>query len=296
VSRNNELSRYGPNPEYSDDEDVDRIGAQHKKVLITFDKAWNTLTSLEDVSSFMESNSGFAECLDKQDSDEGRSLLHTIARPQTFEKRKLLFKWLMKTFPELYLLEDHNAGRTVLSGAIRQKQENRKRPQFVKFFVQEFPEEAAKLVREEKTLIHDLLPLAGSCARALLPHLSPETMMEKDSKGNTILHLASRYNHIYNEESDRTEEQLQFIEELIKRCPESLKATNKAGESAYQHRVTTYRLSNPNIEESDFRRPLHADRITNLLKDHYMHMEHRDDTIRLLHGSVQGKLKEFGSA
>jgi len=72
-----------------------------------------------------------------------------------------------------------------------------------------------------------------------------------------------------------------------------LKETNKKSLSPYQHRVATFQECDDkklDKKQEDCRKvPLQDDPVAMLLKDKYMHLDNRDETIKYLHGDSQGK-------
>ena len=135
-------------------------------------------------------------------------------------QRRDLFRWLMAEYPELYKEEDET-GMTVLSWTIQrasrrilEKGKVGIKPEiqlanmyFIKFFVGEFPKETSVLLRKEPALLHQLLPMIKgdeSCLE-LLRYLDRDTVLLRDDKGNTVLHLAAQYQYMCNEDATSKE-------------------------------------------------------------------------------------------
>ena len=232
-------------------------------------------------------------------------MILTAKSQSAMVQRRDLFRWLMTEYPELYKEEDET-GMTVLSWTIqrasRKIQEKGKvgiKPEiqyanmyFVKFFVGEFPKETSVLLRKEPALLHQLLPMVrgdGSCLK-LLRYLDKDTVLLRDDKGNTVLHLAAQYQYMCNEHAASKGPMKELIGILLSKCPEALTATNTDSLSPYQHRVATFRKHNSHLIPEGCREvPLQGDPIALLLKDRYMHLDNREETIKYLHGDSQGK-------
>ncbi|KAF8544885.1 hypothetical protein BDD12DRAFT_373383 [Trichophaea hybrida] len=298
------------NGSFADDEDT--ITDCHRDILRLFDgRGWKPLEAnvdpKDEVLALINKSAERAmlrNSLNKYGL-ERRTLLHTIltAKSQSaMTQRRDLFRWLMAEYPELYK-EEEETGMTVLSWAIqRASREIRKdgkagiKPEiqqanmyFVKFFVGEFPEQTSELLRKETSLIHQLLPMIrgnDSCLK-LLYYLDRDTVMLQDSKGNTVLHLAVEYKYMCNEDPTSRLKMKELIKILLNKCPDALIATNDASLSPYQHRVATFRKCSGKGPESCRDVPLQGDPIALLLKDRYMHLENREETIKYLHGDSQ---------
>lgn len=133
-----------------------------------------------------------------------------------------------------------------------------------------------------------------SLARSLLADLDETTVMQQDQDGNTVLHLAVGYHAMSDGDSKSDAELLLGIEKLAKICPEALRVVNKAKESPYQYRVSTYYKTQDKPQDEPHessKLPLSDDMVTQFLKDIYMHFPLHDETIRYLHGDVQGNYK-----
>jgi len=97
----------------------------------------------------------------------GRTILHAIlgdAQQKRFEEQlQFLFKWCMTKYPELYRSKytgDNNEAKTVLHLALRPAAKTESR-YFVRFFVNNYPGEAAEILRAEKEdslLLHHIMP------------------------------------------------------------------------------------------------------------------------------------------
>jgi hypothetical protein len=193
---------------------------------------------------------------------------------------------------------------------LRQKDIQQANLYFVNFFAGEFPAETSKLLRKEPGLVHQLLPMIkgnDNCLK-LLRHLDRDTVMLKDDKeGNTVLHRAVEYEYMCNEKSVSKERMKELIGVMLNnckcpdelkgkndcKCPDPLKETNKKSLSPYQHRVATFQECDDkklDKKQEDCRKvPLQDDPVAMLLKDKYMHLDNRDETIKYLHGDSQGK-------
>jgi hypothetical protein len=122
---------------------------------------------------------------------------------------------------------------------------------------------------------------------------------------------------------------LELIQQLLQLCPEALTVTNTDRKSPYQYRIETYldvieaqthsdhdgfylehknlylepnkhplQPENPILDQQEAVSdrsvlPLRDDEIAWFLKDKIMHLEERDEIIRLLHGPAQGQLLEI---
>jgi hypothetical protein len=118
---------------------------------------------------------------------------------------------------------------------------------------------------------------------------------------------------------------LELIHQLLQFCPEALTVTNTDRKSPYQYRIDTYldlmgpqshsdqdslnpehknlplepnklplQQENPTLDQQEAVPdrsvlPLRNDEIAWFLKDKIMHLEERDEIIRLLHGPAQGQ-------
>ncbi|KAF8250914.1 hypothetical protein K440DRAFT_659149 [Wilcoxina mikolae CBS 423.85] len=286
------------------------------------EKKWQKLSDSDmesEVAKFMEVGSRTL-CADKGDGDL-RTLLHSISK-KNIAKRSGLFKWLMIKYPDLYQQKD-NSSRNVLSSAVqrlwtatrvpkkgaRQKSDPiqlRCQMDFIEYFVSEFPRDTAELldmnVLETDSgdfLIHQLVDIRSvKLCTALLPilhNLKYETVICPDKNGNTLLHLVSAFNFApainFNPKPDpEILKPIQFdlVEKIISLFPNALTdekaARNKAGESPYRYRVSTFRKSVSRREKSEkvSTRPPHEDKIAELLKDWYMHLK-RDEAIEYLY-------------
>jgi len=146
---------------------------------------------------------------------------------------------------------------------------------------------------EWKELFSRLLPMVQEATLGLLDELDHDILMYKYSEGNTLLHLVSQYNYVFQEPScglDTHGIQLELAKDLVRRCPKLLKVTNNAGHSAYLHRIHTFSTNhlNEKYQESGIGWAVH-DNITQYLMNEYMHLDDRDEIITFLQGSIQGK-------
>lgn len=153
--------------------------------------------SFEAVTRFITAHKYLQNCLGEPDKDD-TTLLHAIARtlPHDFDEWKELFKWLMTNYPVLYQVEDGDGG-TILSNAIRSS----KCSHFVKFFTTEFPKQTSVVLQKDRELFSRLLPMVQEATLGLLDELDHDILMYKYSEGNTLLHLVSQYNYVFQEPS-----------------------------------------------------------------------------------------------
>jgi hypothetical protein len=290
------------NPNRSDDEaededdDEDEEGSitrSHEEVLEEFHNALKF--GKIDVEEFICRQSlQVRQNLDRKGTD-GRTLLHKIfsqTGPKKFEQRRILCSWVMRKYPELYQKQQDDR-RTILHIVAQQ-------PKFsdrVSFFINEFPQQTSVLLLNSK-LIHQIMPHIRECkaerVRIMLglpesigeDSNPPATKFLDDEHGNSVLHLAVLYERHESPEAIQT--QLQLVEMVLKSCPDALKQRNRDGHSPYQYRINSYYKQHPHAREHDDI-PLRDDKIAMFLKDRIMHIQDRDQTIRLLHGDVQGK-------
>ncbi|KAI0531583.1 hypothetical protein GGR58DRAFT_229212 [Xylaria digitata] len=99
-----------------------------------------------------------------------------------------------------------------------------------------------------------------------------------DANGQTPLHLAAAYRDCADD--DRIV-QFRLVKHLFSWCPEALEKVNKAGQSAYLHRIAgpCQNAGRPQQGEDD---------IAFYLKDQIMHLPDRDDVLDLLYGRSRG--------
>lgn len=312
-----------------DSEEEDDPTERYRSLLQLFDthKAWKPAEPGEDwyaaVTKFLARHPKLCKRLDETD-DEGKTLLHMIVTQprrrknalsnlKPFDRRRDFFKWVMREVPELYKTMDEGTGSTVLSLAtnrvgrpmIKEELKNESR-EFIEFFVELYPKETAELLKDvdvdnskmkqlQLHLVHELLPILqdrrSNLSRSLLGYLDKNTIMNRDRDGNTVLHLASRYHFMCDESPESHKELRQGIKKLLEVCPEALTSLNYARESPYQYRVSTYKAYSKSKSEivDSAKLPLPDDSIAQLLKDKYMHLLQRDETIKYLHGDVQGR-------
>jgi hypothetical protein len=281
---------FSPYPQSDDSEDEEdereRVAGNHREFLKNFDNFCKnnpgSVNILELVNRFAKPKSSLEKV-----GDTDRTILYKLTK--LTPARSSLFKWLMETYPTLYLRPDEH-GLSVLAAAARRKQDS-----FLKFFVRGFPEQTAELIKSDRDLMHKLLPIVMDVDSELLFNcLDKDTMLHRDEAQNTVLHIASRYDRGMRP----LEPQLKLIEHLIRFCPEALTKVNKAMQSPYQYRITSYLdgnsasnsgTSDSAQEDHSDLQPLHDDPIAMLLKGNIMHLKERDETIRLLHGAVQGQ-------
>ncbi|KAF8244126.1 hypothetical protein K440DRAFT_610568 [Wilcoxina mikolae CBS 423.85] len=277
-----------------DDEDEETcITSNHDKVLEEFHNALKR--GKVDVEDFMcRQPPQVQQNIGKKGTD-GRTLLHKIfsqTGPKKFGERRILCKWIMSRYPELYR-ETQDDGRTILHIAAQKFNDGIN--DRVTFFIQEFTQQTSVLLLNSK-LIHQIMPHIRKCDGKLVAIIlglpedaeedsnPPANVHLDDEHGNSVLHLAARYDHHDSPEAIQT--QLRLVETVLKSCPNALKQRNKDGHSPYQYRLDTYFNHFPRAKDSDDI-PLHDDKIAMFLKDKIMHIQDRDQTIRLLHGDVQ---------
>ncbi|KAF8251591.1 subtilisin-like protein [Wilcoxina mikolae CBS 423.85] len=129
----------------------------------------------------------------------------------------------------------------------------------------------------------------------LLPELDDDILMYSNSsnRGNTILHLASEYNHVLHEALGGRAGQLELVKALVRHCPNLLKEINHSGHSAYLHRIHSFSELEQK-EEGQYQWDRESafiwsvdDSIAQYLKYEYMHLDSPIETIRFLHGHTQ---------
>lgn len=298
VSDDNKNSE-GEGGRSEDDEAEKRITRDHLLFLEAFDQHWNEIQAgdVDITSSFVSGSRGLESSLDKP-GNMGGTILHMLATKdvESSPEWKYVFKWLMERYPTLYKVED-DLGWTVLASAAKTRIGRTYQASFVEFFVREFPTQTAELINLNVPLLH----LMGSaimdadCPELLFDHLNKQTMLYNDKYGNTFLHIVVRYN--LRLELGRLGKQLKLIERIIDVCPESLSAANKAGQSPYRYRISTfYNQGNtrkdkefPTLATQDNLQPLKDDPISFFLKYKIMQLINPDLTTQLLYGVVQGQ-------
>jgi len=119
----------------------------------------------------------------------GRTILHAIlgdAQQKRFEEQlRFLFKWCMDEHPELYRSKytgDNNEAKTVLHLALRPAAKTESR-YFVRFFVNNYPGEAAEILgaeKEDSLLLHHIMPFISDCDNVKFLTLFNSTDIDTD--------------------------------------------------------------------------------------------------------------------
>ena len=280
---------------------------------------------VEKVAEFIEKHAGkdIYKGLDLTGLDDDKPLLQRIplkplrsrgpiSLDQLFQRRCDLIRWLMHTYSEIHKPKSGDDGypETIIEMVLKRTKRPNAPPEFqrfIQFFIHNYPKQTADLLRFEQAeaaehgnnnrdpLIHQLLRTRdpelphSSGLIALLRFLDADTVLELDHEENTVLHIATKYDCLCDESDEAQSELLESIEILLSKAPGALKSVNKEGQSPYQYRITTYEQLAAKVPNDDQKLPLSNDPIASLLKDRYMHFGDRRDTIRYLHGDVQGR-------
>ena len=203
-----------------------------------------------------------------------------------FDRRRDFFKWVMNKKKDLYQRND--SGFTILGLAIHRAREGMNQlkaelreeaREFIEFFVDEYPSQTAVLLRTTDThLLHELLYIVPKqYRRSLIGSLDKDTVMKQDADGNTVLHLASKYQFMCEHDELESPAQLQLVERitrLLEVCPDALTTLNKRNQSPYQYRVSTYYEHEKQLGRAVDRSqmPLPDDKIAQLFKERYIRL------------------------
>jgi hypothetical protein len=250
--------------------------------------------------------------LEKQGERE-ETVLHTIVKMgKSREGQFNLFSWVMEKYPELYkVVDDQEPPNTMLDLALpkrnRQFTIKKTRQEFVEGFLKNYPQQTAELIKRNRAFIFKLLPVMidKECSKPVLSLLDDETLLTVvDERGNSILHNAAEYvdktqskestNMTKNEDSQLTiDKQFCLIENLLDCCPKAIIVVNSNQESAYQYRIQTWYVSSKQnhlgMRHQDEPKEFCNDKILDFLKNKIMHLDDRDEIIRLLHGMAQSE-------
>ena len=278
----------------TDDDDDDSkdpaeiLSGYHREFLMAFDKKDSALS----LDAFFDNQPTYIQASLSEPGMNGRTVLHAMFRwPKKFRTREALFKWVMKRYPALYREEATDAKfKTLLHIGVNWPLSVLGMGYLITFFVKNFPLEASFLLRSDKSndLVELIMPYILDCKLEHLRMLFPrdgEIEPQVDNNGNTMLHLAARYNPQTAE--DTRGSQLQLVKTIFEWCPQALEKINRKGDSPYQHRLRTY------FDSTDDKRdgndiPLRDDSVAYFLKDRIMRLKNADATIRLLHCNGNG--------
>jgi len=121
------------------------------------------------------------------------------------------------------------------------------------------------------------------CVTKLLPELSKKCLEGKDSDGNTVLHIITRYRFACDESKPAREALLGVIKGLVQKHPASIGELNCNFESPYIHRVKTYQRARKQQKQTITAHELQGDPITFYLRQQCIRNYERERALELLY-------------
>ena len=224
----------------SDEEDV------HSIFTSIIDKIKNNKINLRDPEKLDEFVDKYGYYLGDSTSEEneGKTLLHMLVEPakdQFFERYEPLVRLIMREHPDILEESDSRVNETPLYCAI-----SKKRNQLVQLMCNTHTDINSVLritcSSNKDTCVHAAIrkSVAPELALFLISKASEEVLCLQDSDGNTPLHIAVEYKRCTNE-------QLQIVELLAKRCKESMhkRSLGEACLSPYLYHMHTRNNAQP---------------------------------------------------